>query len=56
MERADQGADEAARLDAGGQRRQHVQSHRPPDPRDEHNTALPQGILLTLKAARFILY
>ena len=43
MERADQGADEAARLDEGGQRRQHAQSHRPPDPRDEHHTALPQG-------------
>ena len=43
MERPDQGADEAPRLAEGGQRRQHAQPHRPPDPRDEHHPALPQG-------------
>ena len=43
MELTDQGADEAARLAEGGQRWQHAQPHRPPDPRHEHHTALPQG-------------
>ena len=43
MGAADPGADEAAGLDAGGQRRQHALAHRPPDPRHEHHPALPQG-------------
>ena len=43
MGAADPGADEAAGLDAGGQRREHALAHRPSDPRHEHHPALPQG-------------
>ena len=58
MGAADPGADEAAGLDAGGQRREHALTHRPPDPWHEHHPALPQGDkrdLLDRNLARFII-
>ena len=47
METPDPGADEAAELAEGGQRRQHVVTHRSSNTRDEHDTALPQGEYLS---------
>ena len=43
MEAPDPGADEAAELVESGECWQHVVPHWSPDPRNEHNTTLPQG-------------
>ena len=39
----DTGTPQAPQLAAGGERREHAVTHRPPDTRHEHHTALSQG-------------